>query len=87
MTLNVPLTPHLENFIRQTVDSGRYPSATEVVRSALLLLEQSEHQRAASLEWLRNEIQKGLDSGPATLLDMAEIKRLARLSRDPAAGQ
>jgi antitoxin ParD1/3/4 len=78
MTLNVSLTPHLEAFIQATVTSGRYQSASEVVRTALRLLEEREQERAAKLERLRQEIQKGLDSGPATPLDMEEIKRLAR---------
>jgi antitoxin ParD1/3/4 len=78
MTLNVSLTPHLEQFIQQNVTSGRYQSASEVVRTALRLLEESEHDRQAKLEWLRLEIQKGLDSGPAIPLDMDELKRRAR---------
>lgn len=65
MTLNVSLTPHLEDFIHQTVSSGRYQSASEVVRTALRLLEEREQQKAATLEWLTQEIQKGLDSGRA----------------------
>jgi antitoxin ParD1/3/4 len=79
MTLNVSLTPHLEQFIHETVNSGRYQSASEVVRTALRLLEERERERQAKLECLRREIQKGLDSGPATPLDIDEIKRLARL--------
>jgi antitoxin ParD1/3/4 len=63
MTLNVSLTPHLEEFIHQTVTSGRYQSASEVVRTALRLLEEHEQQKTATLEWLAQEIQKGLDSG------------------------
>lgn len=78
MTLNVSLTPHLEAFIQGTVSSGRYQSASEVVRTALRLLEEREQGRAARIERLRQDIQKGLDSGPATPLDMQEIKRLAR---------
>jgi antitoxin ParD1/3/4 len=64
MSLNVSLTPHLEEFIHQTVQSGRFQSASEVVRTALRLLEYQEQERKAHLEWLRSEIQKGLDSGP-----------------------
>jgi antitoxin ParD1/3/4 len=78
MTLNVSLTPHLEDFVRQTVTSGRYQSASEVVRTALRLLEELERERQAKLEWLRQEIHKGLNSGPATPLDIEEVKRLGR---------
>jgi antitoxin ParD1/3/4 len=63
MTLNVSLTPHLESFIHQTVSSGRYQSASEVIRTALRLLEEREQQKAATLDWLAQEVQKGLDSG------------------------
>ncbi len=33
--MNVSLTPDLEQLIHQKVESGRYPSASEVVREAL----------------------------------------------------
>ena len=82
MTLNVSLTPHLEEFIHLTVASGRFQSASELVRTALRLLEEREQERLVKMEWLRVEIQKGLDSGPATPLDMNEIKRLARLRHE-----
>ena len=85
MTLNVSLTPHLEAFIHDTITSGRYQSASEVVRTALRLLEEREQERAARIERLRQDIQKGLDSGLATPLDMAEIKRLARARLDSGA--
>jgi antitoxin ParD1/3/4 len=78
MTLNVSLTPHLEDFIRQTVNAGRYQSASEVVRTALRLLEESEQERAAKVELLRQEIQKGLDSGPATPLDIDALLQECR---------
>ena len=86
MTLNVSLTPHLEEFIHQNVTSGRFQSASELVRTALRLLEEREQERVARLQWLHGEIQKGLDSGPATDLDMVEIKRLGRLRMQAADG-
>jgi len=72
--MNVSLTPELEQYIRTKVDSGRYLSASEVVREALRLLEQKEKR----LEELRVEIQKGLDSGRSELLNMEAIKAKAR---------
>ena len=54
---------HFERFIKQQVDDGRYASASEVVRDALRLLESRQEERAAALEALRTEVQKGLASG------------------------
>jgi putative addiction module CopG family antidote len=41
-TLNVSLTTALEQFIAERVASGRYQTASEVVRAGLRLLEQTE---------------------------------------------
>ncbi len=68
--MNVSLTPELEQYIRTKVESGRYLSASEVVREALRLLEQKEKR----LEELRVEIQRGLDSGTSEPLNMEVIK-------------
>jgi len=43
-TRNVSLTPELETFVDATVASGRYRSASEVVRAALRLLEKQERR-------------------------------------------
>ena len=40
-TLNVSLSVELGKFIQGEVDSGRYRTASEVVRAALRLLEES----------------------------------------------
>ncbi len=44
-TRNVSLTPEMEAFIDGRVASGRYRSASEVVRAALRLLEEDERRR------------------------------------------
>jgi antitoxin ParD1/3/4 len=41
-TMNVSLTPELERYVAERVASGRYRSASEVVRAALRLLEKEE---------------------------------------------
>jgi antitoxin ParD1/3/4 len=42
---NVHLTPELEHFARQCVEGGRYNNVSEVVRSGLRLLQESEDRR------------------------------------------
>jgi len=78
MPLNVNLTPQLEELVRQKVSSGRYNSASEVVREALRLMEAQDEMRALKLEQLRREIREGLESGPARPWSIAEMKREGR---------
>ena len=42
MTMNINLTPHLEDIVRQKVASGSYASASEVIREALRLMEEQD---------------------------------------------
>ena len=78
MPMNISLTPHLEEMIREKIASGSYNSASEVVREALRLLEQADEFRALKIQKLRDDIQEGLDSGASLALDPQEIKRVAR---------
>lgn len=78
MPLNVNLTPELEGLIRQKVSSGRYNSASEVVREALRLMEAEDQLRAARLEHLRHEIQEGFQSGSARAWNVSDMKREGR---------
>ena len=55
---------HFEQFIKTQLESGRYSSASEVVRDALRLMEEREQLRQIQLEQLRQQIQAGIDSGP-----------------------
>jgi antitoxin ParD1/3/4 len=61
MTLHVSLPPQLEELVRRRVESGRYGSASEVVREALRLLDEREQHRDTRLTELRQSIRQGLD--------------------------
>jgi antitoxin ParD1/3/4 len=78
MPLNINLTPQLEQMVRQKVSSGRYNSASEVVREALRLMQSQDELRALKLEQLRRDIREGLESGPARGWNAAEMKREGR---------
>lgn len=58
--MNVSLTPELEQFVHTKVNSGRYLSASEVVREALRLLEERDRLREIRIETLRQEIAIGI---------------------------
>jgi len=47
--MNVSLTPELEQFVASKVATGRYNSASEVVREALRLLEEHDQARSAQI--------------------------------------
>ena len=81
MSMNVSLTPQLENYIKQKVATGMYNSVSEVVREALRLLEERDSLQAMKLEALKADIQQSLDSlerGVGKPLDMEQIKARGR---------
>lgn len=74
MTMNINLTPQLEELVREKVSSGLYNSASEVVREALRLMEAQDRLRAVKLETLRRDIREGLESGPSTPWNIEEMR-------------
>jgi antitoxin ParD1/3/4 len=60
--MNVSLTPELEKLVSAKVGSGRYNSASEVVREALRLLDEHDRARAAQLEEFNRELGRRLAS-------------------------
>ena len=60
--MNVSLTPELEKYVADKVASGRYTSASEVVREALRLREREEKSRKEQLEEFNRELQARIDS-------------------------
>lgn len=62
-TTSVTIGPQLDDFVSKLIESGRYGSTSEVMRSALRLLEQQENQTVA----LKRAIEAGENSGESTL--------------------
>jgi antitoxin ParD1/3/4 len=58
-SLNVSLTPELERFVQERVASGRYQTASEVVREGLRLLELQERDRDAAHAALKAKLKRG----------------------------
>lgn len=78
---------HVERFIKQQIEAGRYAYASEVVRDGLRLLEVQERMRIASRHILRAEIRAGLDSGAGKPAEefLARLERkYARTARSAA---
>jgi antitoxin ParD1/3/4 len=66
---SVSLGDHFADFIEEQIASGRFSSASEVIRAGLRLLQQEE----TKLEALRQALQEGLDSGEAEPFDFDEF--------------
>jgi antitoxin ParD1/3/4 len=64
-TRNVNLTPELDSFIATKVEGGLYANASEVMRTALRLLERDERENEAKMAALRAAIDAGFASGIA----------------------
>lgn len=60
--MNVNLTPALEKLVQTKVKTGRYNSASEVVREALRLLDEKDQLRRIQIQQLRKKIDQGFDS-------------------------
>ncbi len=57
--MNVHLTPKLESLVQNKVKTGRYNSASEVVREALRLLEERDQVRRLQIQETRKKINQG----------------------------
>ena len=60
--MNVSLTPELDRYVSSKVQTGRYNSASEVLREALRLMQEKDEIRELQLAEARLKIQNGLDA-------------------------
>jgi len=73
---SVTLGEHFEEIIEKSIESGRYSSASEVIREGLRLVEEREKK----INLLREAIEAGEKSGYVKNFD--PIKHLAKLNED-----
>jgi len=83
-TRNVSLPEKLDQFITAKVESGEYANASEVMRTALRLLEKEELEYEEKMVALRAAIDKGLASGIA---EPGVFERLDAYIEELAAGE
>jgi len=81
MATNVQLTPELERFARQCVAEGRYNNVSEVVRSALRLLQDLEEQRRQFTATLDEAIEES-DRSPSRRCARARRRSLMQAGSD-----
>jgi antitoxin ParD1/3/4 len=86
ITRNIALTPQLDKLVRTRVASGRYQSASEVVREGLRLLEERDQDREQDIQRLHRQIEEGWqESEHGQLVDgpgvFAEIRKMSRERR------
>ena len=71
--MNVSLTPELEKYVSEKVESGLYHSASEVIREGLRLLKDQDALRKVRLHEVRQQIQEGMNSGESQPLDVEDV--------------
>jgi antitoxin ParD1/3/4 len=85
--MNVSLTPELERFVNQRVESGKYHTASEVIRDGLRLLVEREELHQKKLDELRREVAIGIEqadqgkTGPLNAKETLARVRKKRQSR------
>ena len=82
MGTNVHLTPALEQFARDAVESGRYNNVSEVVRSGLRMLQEADERREAFEAMLQAAVDESDRDGWVSAEDaIAEARTIVAAAR------
>lgn len=80
--MNVSLTPEFEKMIEDKVKTGRYTSASEVIREALRLFSDYEEARQRGITELNRKIEEGLaQASRGEVISGEESRRRIRAAR------
>ena len=85
-TRNINLTDHLDQFVEEQVNAGRFHNASEVLRAGLRLLEQQTSEEQEKLSLLRSlavDVFQDLDQGRGITINGPDelAKFVARIGR------
>ncbi|MGA2890095.1 MAG: type II toxin-antitoxin system ParD family antitoxin [Terracidiphilus sp.] len=83
-TRNVSLTKELDQFVAAKVEAGLYANASEVMRTALRLLERDEREYEEKLAVLRTAIEVESASGIAAPGVFSRLRKKHGLPPKPA---
>jgi len=76
--ITIALTPEMAGFVRNSVNTGEYASASEAIRDAVREWQERRDLLGYTTEELRELVMEGSDSGQSSRLTMADVKAEAR---------
>lgn len=82
--MNVSLTPELESFVQEKVQSGLYTSASEVIRESLRLMHMHDSVKMQKFAALNADISLGLadlDAGKSVNADDSYAKMKKKIAK------
>jgi antitoxin ParD1/3/4 len=84
MTLEISLSPKIEEMVRSKIARGLYGSETELVQEALLLLNDYDQIREQRVKSLREAIEEARASGPSIPAEevFADLRKEFEVVRD-----
>jgi antitoxin ParD1/3/4 len=71
---SVELSEESRSALEVAVAAGKYNSIDAAIADAIKIWKNREESKAEAIEYLREQIQAGIDSGPGRELDFEELK-------------